>query len=173
MFVEGIVLKPIGFVRHSYSDDYVRNSVRGVDGVVEILEEYRQGLHGLEGFSHVILLAYLHKVTEDQRKTLIVRPRGLARKLRIPENMLPEVGVFATDSPHRPNPIALTVARLIGVDVEKGVLYVDNIDLYSGTPVIDIKPYTPSRRVEDLRIPRWLQELYQLSSRRPAPVSGD
>lgn len=165
MVLEQIVLKPIGVVKHSYSDEYVRNSVDGVDGFIEVFQEYRAGLKGLEGFSHIFVLAYLHKVSEDVRKVLIVKPRGLARRLGLSIDVLPEVGVFATDSPHRPNPIALTIARLRSIDVEKGLLFVEKIDLYDGTPVLDIKPYTPSRRVEDLSIPQWLVNLLKQAKR--------
>jgi len=154
-----IVLKPIGIVRHGYSDEHVKESINGVDGIIEIFPEYRAGLRGLEGFSHIIILAYLHKVSENTRNVLVVRPRGLARKLGIPLHTLPEVGVFSTDSPHRPNPIALTIAKLRDVDKDSGLLYVENIDLYNETPVLDIKPYTPSRRVDNVKIPQWLENI--------------
>jgi len=158
-----VVLRPIGFVVHQYSDEVVRNSAEGVDGVVELLPEYVDGLRGLEGFSHIIIVAYLHRVPEEGRKVLLVRPKGLARRLGLPLEELPEVGVFATDSPHRPNPIAVTVARLYKVSGR--YLYVGNLDLYSGTPVLDIKPYTSSRRVDNLSLPRWYSQLLELAER--------
>jgi len=134
-----------------------------VDGVVELLPEYVDGLRGLDGFSHIIIVAYLHRVPEEGRRVLLVRPKGLARRLGLPLEELPEVGVFATDSPHRPNPIAITVARLYRVSGR--YLYVGNLDLYSGTPVLDIKPYTPSRRVDNLSLPRWYSQLLKLAER--------
>jgi len=158
-----VVLRPIGFVVHQYSDEVVRSSAEGVDGVVELLPEYVDGLRGLEGFSHIIIVAYLHRVPEEGRRVLLVRPKGLARRLGLPLEELPEVGVFATDSPHRPNPIAITVARLYRVSGR--YLYVGNLDLYSGTPVLDIKPYTPSRRVDNLSLPRWYSQLLELAER--------
>lgn len=161
---EPIVLKPIGVIKHSYSDEYVRNSLDGVEGYIEIFQEFKHGLKGLEGFSHIIILAYLHKVIEEQRKTLIVKPRGLARKLSLPPEALPEVGVFATDSPHRPNPIALTIARLRYIDLDKGLLCVENLDLFNETPVLDLKPYTPWRRIEYIEIPQWLKNLVFMAS---------
>ncbi len=149
--------KPIGFVRTRYSDEEVKASLRGVDGWVEVLEEYAEGLRGLKGFSHIILVAYLHKTTEEHRRVLVVRPRRLLR-LGLSLDELPEVGVFATDSPHRPNPIAITIVKLHSV---KGrLLRVSGLDLYDGTPVLDIKPYTASRRVEKPSYPRWYRELY-------------
>ncbi|MGC9009131.1 MAG: tRNA (N6-threonylcarbamoyladenosine(37)-N6)-methyltransferase TrmO [Sulfolobales archaeon] len=149
-----IELRPIGFVRTRYSDDQIRNSWEGVEGYIEILEEYRDGLRGIEEFSHIIVIAYLHKVTDHQRKTLVVKPRRAIR-LGFSLEELPEIGVFASDSPHRPNPIALTIVELIKID--KNILYVKNLDLFDGTPVLDIKPYTPSRIISNIRIPNWVR----------------
>ncbi|MEM3980534.1 MAG: tRNA (N6-threonylcarbamoyladenosine(37)-N6)-methyltransferase TrmO [Ignisphaera sp.] len=166
MALDVIVLKPIGVVKHNYSDEYVKNSVDGVDGVVEVFQEFRYGLEGLEGFSHIIILAYLHKVSEEQKKILVVSPRGLGRKLGLPSEVLPKIGVFATDSPHRPNPIALTIARLRHVDINRGLLYVENLDLFNETPVLDLKPYSPWRRIEYIEIPQWLQNLLSKTKTR-------
>ncbi len=152
-----ITLKPVGFVRVSLSDDHIRSSIRGVGGVIEILPEYEEALEGIDGFSHLIVIAYLHKIGPAGRK-LRVRPRFWI-KLGIPEEEVPEVGVFCTDSPYRPNPIALTIVRL--VKREGRILYVDNLDLFDGTPVLDIKPYTFSRRVDDIRAPRWYISLLE------------
>lgn len=150
-----LVLRPVGFVRVSLQDSDVREAVRGVFGAIEILPEYEEALDGIDGFSHLIVLAYLHKIGPGDRKTK-VKPRKWIR-LGIPEEEVPEVGVFCTDSPARPNPIALTIVRLIRR--EGRVLYVDNLDLFDGTPVLDIKPYTFSRRVDDIRLPTWYLSL--------------
>jgi tRNA-Thr(GGU) m(6)t(6)A37 methyltransferase TsaA len=152
-----IRLKPIGFVKHEHSDDSVRNSINGVDAVIELLPEYIDGLKGLEDFSHIIIVAYLHKVSEEQKKVLQVKPRGVARRLGVPLEALPTVGIFATHSPHRPNPIAITIAKLVKVEERK--LYVENIDLYNQTPVLDIKPYTPSICVKEATVPKWLNSI--------------
>jgi len=69
--------KPIGVVHVRASDEEVRASPAGVEGVLEIYEEYAEGLHGIEGFSHLIVIALLHKVPEERRRTLRVRPRRL------------------------------------------------------------------------------------------------
>ncbi|MEM0297422.1 MAG: tRNA (N6-threonylcarbamoyladenosine(37)-N6)-methyltransferase TrmO [Zestosphaera sp.] len=155
-----IILRPVGVVRIQYADEEVRNSDDGVPGVIEVYDEFKGGLDGIEGFSHLIVIAYLHKVSEEQKKVLRVRPRRLLKHgFRLDE--LPEVGVFCTDSPHRPSPIALTVVRLI--KRESRLLYVENLDLFDGTPVLDIKPYTPGRCVEagELKLPEWLSRLYE------------
>ncbi|MEO3993489.1 MAG: tRNA (N6-threonylcarbamoyladenosine(37)-N6)-methyltransferase TrmO [Desulfurococcaceae archaeon TW002] len=154
-----IVLRPIGVIRTNSSDDEVKNSDVGVPGIVEIYEEYEEGLEGIDGFSHLILITYLHKVTNNQKKVLKVRHRRLLRYgFKLEE--LPEVGVFCTDSPHRPVPVGLTIVKLIKRDGR--FLHVENLDLFDGTPVLDIKPYTPDRVIsnEELKFPEWFTKLY-------------
>jgi tRNA-Thr(GGU) m(6)t(6)A37 methyltransferase TsaA len=151
-----IQLKPIGVVHVDVDDEAIRNSWSGVKGVVEVFREYGDGLNGIDGFSHLILIAYLHKVTDDQRRTLKVRPKRFLR-FNINISDLPEVGVFCTDSPHRPNPIALTIVRLI--KREELYLHVEGLDLFNGTPILDIKPYTPNRRIADVNVPKWYETL--------------
>jgi len=115
---------------------------------IEILPPYREGLRGLESFSHIVLLYWLHlRDTPEDRKQLLVHPRG------DPTN--PLVGVFATRSPARPNPIGLSVTEIHSVG--QGVLEVGPIDAFVGTPIIDIKPYIPHRdSVSSARTPDWL-----------------
>ncbi len=151
-----IVLRPIGFIRVGFSDDVVRSSLEGVDGIIEVLPEYEEGLPGLDGFSHLIVIAYLHKIPAQDRVRLKVRPRKWIR-LGLSENEIPEVGVFCTDSPFRPNPIALSIVRLLGRSGR--ILHVRGLDLFDGTPVLDIKPYTYSRRIDDIGVPNWYSDL--------------
>lgn len=151
-----IKLIPIGVVHVNVSDDEVKESLEGVSGVIEVFDEFIEGLEGVDGFTHLIIIAYLHKVSEELRKTLKVRPRRLL-KLGLKLEELPQVGVFATDSPHRPNPIALTIVRL--VRREGKFLYVEGLDLFDGTPILDIRPYTPDRSIREFNVPRWYEEL--------------
>ena len=151
-----IILKPIGFVRHGFSDEEVKNSVSGVPGYIEVLPEYAEGLLNLEGFSHIFVIAYLHKTREDDRRVLRVKHRRLQR-FGVNIDDLPEVGVFATDSPHRPNPLALSILRVRSVEGNR--IHVDNLDLFDGTPVLDIKPYDRGRVVQDVKEPWWAEEL--------------
>ncbi|MEM4014636.1 MAG: tRNA (N6-threonylcarbamoyladenosine(37)-N6)-methyltransferase TrmO, partial [Desulfurococcus sp.] len=76
-----IVLKPIGFVRTGTLDEEIKKALDKsiVEGYIEVLPEYAEGLEGLEGFSHIIIVAYLHKVPSEARNTLIVKPRKLLR----------------------------------------------------------------------------------------------
>ncbi|MEM0079589.1 MAG: tRNA (N6-threonylcarbamoyladenosine(37)-N6)-methyltransferase TrmO [Nitrososphaerota archaeon] len=151
-----IVVKPIGVVRIDVGDEFVRDSLEGVAGRIEIFKEYEGGLEGIEEFSHIIVLAYLHKVTEEQKKVLKVKHKRLLR-LGFNLDELPEVGVFCSDSPHRPVPIALTIVKL--VRREENILHVEGLDLYDGTPVLDIKPYTPERIIKDITLPEWYIKL--------------
>lgn len=151
-----ILLKPIGIVRVNLSDEEVRNSWEGVEGIIEVYPEYVEGLKEIDGFSHIIVIAYLHKVTREQRKILKIRHRKLER-FGINISDVPEVGVFASDSPHRPNPIALTIVELIKREGNK--LYVRNLDLYNNTPVLDLKPYTSDRVINNYCTPWWYQVL--------------
>ncbi|MEM0083348.1 MAG: tRNA (N6-threonylcarbamoyladenosine(37)-N6)-methyltransferase TrmO [Candidatus Nezhaarchaeales archaeon] len=151
-------LKPIGVVHVNLSDEEVKASLRGVEGVLEVYEEYAEGLHGIEGFSHLMVITLLHKVSETQRRTLKVRPKCL-KLLGLDEKDVPEVGVFCTDSPHRPNPLALTIVELVSVNGRS--LKVRGLDLFDGTPILDIKPYTPSRVVENIKLPDWYQKIME------------
>ncbi|MEM0340063.1 MAG: tRNA (N6-threonylcarbamoyladenosine(37)-N6)-methyltransferase TrmO [Acidilobaceae archaeon] len=147
--------EPIGLVRTPFTDEEVKSSLLGVEGYIEVFEKYAPGLKGVEEYSHLIVVAHLHKVPREARNTLLVRPKRLtALGFRLEE--LPEVGVFATDSPHRPNPIAITIVELVKVEANR--LYVKKLDLYDGTPVLDLKPYTPMRSIEEsrLRAPWWV-----------------
>ncbi len=155
-------LEPIGIVRVDASKEEVKNSYEGVRGYVEIFEQYVSGLKCLEGFSHIILITYLHETTEEQRRVLVVKPRRLVRFGPSLEE-LPEIGVFASDSPHRPNPIGLHIVRLERIEGNR--LYVLGLDAFDGTPVLDIKPYTVSRRVESPEYPKWYVELRRKTGR--------
>jgi tRNA-Thr(GGU) m(6)t(6)A37 methyltransferase TsaA len=113
-------------------------------GTVEIFPEYSEGLKDLADFSHIILIYHLHKVA---CQTLIVKP-FLGDQTH---------GVFATRAPTRPNPIGLSVVKLDRI--EGYILYVENLDILDGTPLLDIKPYIPEfDRPVDFRI-GWLQDV--------------
>ncbi|HNR12602.1 MAG TPA: tRNA (N6-threonylcarbamoyladenosine(37)-N6)-methyltransferase TrmO [Thermodesulfobacteriota bacterium] len=100
----------------------------GIQGTVEVLPEYAEGLNDLEGFSHIILMYHFHLV-KDMRLTLI------------PFLDIEPHGVFATRAPTRPNPLGLSVVKLLRR--EGTILYIENVDIIDGTPLIDIKPYVP------------------------------
>ena len=127
----------IGRIRSPWTDRTTcpknMSAARAAGRPAELLvdEAYRQGLDGLGGTSHVVILTWLHHSPRD----LIVQKPRHASAAR---------GVFALRSPARPNPVGLHVARLLAVDRDGGILSLDAIDVLDGTPVIDIKPYMPS-----------------------------
>jgi len=151
-----IVVKPIGVVHTPFSDEGVKDSLCGVEGFIEVSDGFDEGLEAIEGFSHIIVVAFLDRVTGEQRRVLKVRFRRLLRFGVKPEE-LPEVGVFCSDSPHRPNPIAISIVEL--KKREGPLLHVKGLDLFEGTPVLDLKPYTPDRMIQKTRLPRWYEEL--------------
>lgn len=154
-----IRLQPIGYVETDYSDEEVSKAwPQGVEGRIVIYPKYSDGLAGLEGFSHIIAVAWLHKTPEEARITLKVRFKRLI-KLGLSLEEIPEVGVFCSDSPHRPNPIALTILRLEGIDGD--VLHVSGLDLYNGTPILDLRPYTPSYSIKSYALPSWYAALLE------------
>lgn len=106
--------------------------VQGVEGQIEIYPEFVPALEGVETSSHLILLSWMHQGRRD-----LLRAR--ARKV---SEQLPEKGVFSLRSPSRPNPISVSVVRLLCRKGE-GILEVGSLDCIEGTPVIDIKPYQP------------------------------
>ena len=151
-----IQLRPIGFVRRDAAREDVRARWEELESEIEVLEPYAPGLEGVDGFSHLIVLTYLHEVDQAGRGTLRVKPRGLLR-FGLTLDELPTVGVFACDSPVRPNPIGVSVVRLLG---RKGrMLRVRGLDAFDGTPVLDLKPYGPDRAVRGVAVPAWHEEL--------------
>ena len=103
---------------------------RGGTAHIELDAAFRPGLQGLEGFSHAIVLYWMH----EARRDLVVQSPRQSGKTH---------GTFALRSPVRPNPIALSVVRLLKVDADTGRIDIDAIDCLDGTPLIDIKPYRP------------------------------
>lgn len=151
-----IRLQPIGVVRTNASQDEIRDRKAGTLFRVEIFPQYEEALDGLEGFSHILVLAYLNQLRPEQIGHLKVKPRGLLRYgLSLDE--LPLMGVFALDSPSRPNPIGLSVARLLRRD--GSTLTVSDLDFFDNTPVLDIKPYQSSYRPEAFKLPDWHERL--------------
>ena len=123
--------------------------VRKTDGVarIEIFDDYVDGLLGLEGFSHIFVFYWFHQNdTPEKRKTLQVHPR------KDPRN--PLTGVFATHSPLRPNLIAQTLCKIVGIS--DNIVEVEKIDADDGSPVIDIKCYIPPED-EAVRLPDWVR----------------
>jgi tRNA (adenine37-N6)-methyltransferase len=125
----------------------VRNNEDGT--FIEVEKHYIPALQALDGFSNINILWWFSDFDDEQSRSTLQAEQ--------PYKGAPEViGVFATRSPLRPNPIALTTVDVIHIDYEKGVVHIAFIDANDNTPVLDIKPYTPSfDRVETPRVPVW------------------
>lgn len=136
--MENLIVKPIGKILW---DD---------DGMRIVLDKiYIPSLVGLNGFSHLQVLWWFSECdNEKDRQNLTVQT---------PYKHAPErLGTFATRSPMRPNPIALDCVQITYMDHETGVIGLTYIEAFDGTPVLDIKPYTPSLdRVENPAVPAW------------------
>jgi tRNA-Thr(GGU) m(6)t(6)A37 methyltransferase TsaA len=114
---------------------------------VRIFQEFCDGLKRLDEFSHVIILYWFHlRNSEKERRVLQVTPKR--------HSGAPQVGVFASRSPSRPNPIGFCVAELI--KIEDCTLTVKGLDAFEGSPIIDVKPYFPrADSVPNARVPEW------------------
>ena len=147
---------PVGVVRTRASDEEIRERKEELPSTVEIFPEYEDALDGLEGFSHIFVLSFLHRLRPEQIGPLKVKPRRLLRRgFRLDE--LPLVGVFAIDSPTRLNPIGLSLARLLRIQGRN--LIVRGLDCFDGTPILDIKPYREDYRVDQYEFPQWYRSL--------------
>ncbi len=145
---EPIVLNPIGFVRHGVPEADIPRLRAEMVCEIWIEDAYAEACTGLEGYSHLIVLFWMHRC-DPARYRPRVHPRG--------REELPLVGVLATRGRDRPNPVGLAVVELL--EYREQCLRVRRLDAYDGTPVIDIKPYDPYDVFTDLRVPDWWQRL--------------
>ncbi|MFN2364291.1 MAG: tRNA (N6-threonylcarbamoyladenosine(37)-N6)-methyltransferase TrmO [Halarsenatibacteraceae bacterium] len=142
-----ITFKPIGRIRSQFKKPegtpIQPPGAEGIEGKIELLPEFEEGLKDLERFSHLILLYHCH----------LAGACSLRNKPFMEDK---EHGVFAIRAPSRPNSIGLSVVRLD--KIAGNILYIKDVDIVDGTPLLDIKPYVPefdSR--ENVRI-GWLEE---------------
>ncbi len=137
--LEGMPIQPIG--------------ARGVKGKIELYKEYTDGLKDLDGFSHIILIYHLHLCTGY---SLEVKPFLDTEKR----------GIFATRSPKRPNQIGISVVRL--EKIMGSTLYIHDVDMVDGTPLLDIKPYIPhfDKHEEDDVSIGWFEDKHHEASNK-------
>lgn len=145
---------PIGFVKTRARGREVRDKSR--ISTIVIREELVEALMGIEGFSHVFILFWMHEVPVGNQGCCQVHPRG--------RSDLPRVGIFATRTPHRPNPIGLTLVELL--HVEENIVTVRGLDAFNGTPVLDIKPYDYMDVADGARVPAWWMRLRDARPRK-------
>lgn len=132
-----LTINPIGTVRVEKGSFWL-----------DIFPKYVDGLNQLENFSHVNVLWWCHHFDNAKDRQVL--------QCEQPYQKAPaSVGIFATRSPLRPNPIALTIVPIINI-AESGKIYLPYIDAEDGSPIIDLKPYHPATdRVRDLEVPDW------------------
>lgn len=131
MVASEILFRPIGVI-HSPHTEAARTPIQpyfatDCTGTVELLPEYAAGLQDIEGYSHLYLIYQLHRAPAP---SLTVKP------------FLQDVerGLFATRAPCRPNPIGLSIVRLVSREGNR--LHIEGVDMLDGTPLLDIKPYS-------------------------------
>jgi tRNA-Thr(GGU) m(6)t(6)A37 methyltransferase TsaA len=143
--MEQFKYQPIGIIHspHKTPDGtpIQPTGAKGIAGSIEIFPDYIPGLADLAGFSHIFILYHFHL---SKKYSLKVKPFLDDQ----------ERGLFATRAPSRPNPIGLSVVRLI--DVREGNLHVQDVDVLDGTPLLDIKPYVPEFDVREVDKRGWI-----------------
>ena len=157
MHLKEIHYKLIGVIHSPFKDPKGTPiqpiGARGIRGTVDVYPEYGAGLKDLGGFSHVILIYHFHQISEQH--ALQVKP--------FLDNM--PRGIFATRAPGRPNPIGISVVRLDKIEGTR--LYISNVDILDGTPLLDIKPYVPDfDREEAIRIGWLTNKTHQAASKK-------
>jgi tRNA-Thr(GGU) m(6)t(6)A37 methyltransferase TsaA len=142
--------RPIGFIRSPFKNiagmPIQPAGAANVTGTIEIDPEFAEGLQDLADFSHIILLYHFHQVQTSQ---LIVTPFLDSQPH----------GVFATRAPKRPNPIGLSIVKLLSV--EQNILHIENVDILDGTPLLDIKPYVPAFDQQPAERIGWLEQTHE------------
>lgn len=126
--------------------------VRGSTGRLEIFDAWEELMDGIEAFSHIMVIYWPHKLGPERRRLKKVHPMG--------RQDIPLQGIFATRSPARPNPVLVSVVKLLAR--EGNMLKVTGLDAVDGSPLIDIKPYIKPRGDELMATtPEWMMRLHR------------
>lgn len=158
-------LRPVGLVRSTIKEPSlavesgdlqwrakVEDAKRERSGMSElVIDSDLVGiLDGIESFSHLLVLYWTHRVRPEGRSVIKAHPMG--------RKDFPLVGIFATCSPARPNPVCVTTVRLL--ERKENVLIVEGLDAVDGTPLVDIKPYVPSYyAATDVKMADWMVQI--------------
>jgi tRNA-Thr(GGU) m(6)t(6)A37 methyltransferase TsaA len=142
-------LNDIGYVENCVNEQSDENW-GNIKSTIRLNHDYIGGFTGLEDFTHVFVVTYLHEAKFIKEKHLQRRPRNLEE--------MPLVGIFSQRAKDRPNPIGLTAVKIIEVLIDS--LIVEGLDAINGTPVLDVKPYYPQYdRIEEAAVPEWVNNL--------------
>ncbi len=152
LFVRGVVprepvsLRPIGVVRNSVREPRMEGW-QDLRSDIIVREDLEGALDGLEEYSHLLVIFYIHRIPEEEKGKIHIYPRGDPR--------YPLQGVYATRTQLRPNPVGATVVSLLRR--RKNILRVRGLDAINGTPILDLKPYVPHwDAIVDARVPEWI-----------------
>ena len=142
-------VEPIGIVK-SPAREAVDENWGNVVAEIHLLDSMAPGLLGIEQFSHIVVVFFMHRSTFDVTTDLVRRARG--------RSDMPLAGIFAQRARHRPNPIGVTAVELL--EVRHNVVKVKGLDAIDGTPVLDLKPYLPTFDCRpEAKIPEWVERL--------------
>ena len=145
--MDEIKYKPIGIIHSPFKEPkgtpIQPAGANGINGTVEVFPEYIKGLKDIDGFSHLILIYHFHL---SQGLSLEAKPYM--------DNQAH--GVFAMRGPNRPNPIGISVVRLVRIG--KNILHIQDVDIIDGTPLLDIKPYVPEFDIREVDKIGWLEQ---------------
>lgn len=152
--MDEIKYRPIGIIHSPFirpkGTPIQPAGAKGIHGTVEVFPEYTEGLVDVEGFSHIILIYHFHL---SKRASLKVKPY-MDNEVR---------GIFAMRGPSRPNPIGLSIVRIIRI--EQNILHIQDVDIVDGTPLLDIKPYVPEFDIREVERTGWLEsKVHKISS---------
>jgi len=139
--------KPIGIIYSPFKQPHgtpIQSAgAQDIEGTVELVPEYMEGLKDIDGFSHIILVYNFH----------LAKGHSLKVKPYMDDQSR---GVFATRAPTRPNPIGISIVRLVRVD--GNTLHIKDVDIIDGTPLLDIKPYVPEFDIRKAEKIGWLEK---------------
>ena len=142
-----IKYKPIGIIHTPFKQPegtpIQPTASKNISGTIELFSEYIDGLKDLEGFSHIILIYHFHL---SKVASLEVKPY-MDTKVH---------GIFAVRAPSRPNPIGISIVHLSRI--EENILYIQDVDIVDGTPLLDIKPYVPEFDTREAPKIGWLEK---------------
>lgn len=155
-----ITLRPIGVVRTESGQTDVRERGDELIYDIEVFPEYQEALEGIDGFTHLIVLFHFNQLRPEQQGVLKVQPRRMM-KFGFTLDQIPRVGVFSLDSPSRPNPIGVSMVKVLHRSGAR--IRVQGLEAFDGSPVLDIKPYTPDRAITDVGVPEWFRRLAEAS----------
>jgi tRNA-Thr(GGU) m(6)t(6)A37 methyltransferase TsaA len=146
---EDINITPIGYVKNEFEKGPIEGYEKLISEII-LNPTYSEGLHLLEENSHIFVVFWMNRIENENRKIMKMHPKG--------REDLPLVGVFATRSPRRPNPLGIRAVRLL--EIKDNTLKVEGLDALNGSPVLDIKPYSSKHDlVTDPKQPWWIKDL--------------